>query len=839
MVDRFLANELINLVDGADVERVLVCIDIAISSLEQVGNTEYANMLKNIKARIIPEDIALAMKKWFKLHVRFGRMPVVNILYGAFARARITMDALLDLLMCEINDVSVREILKDFINRMQDGDISFDPSVWEKHQKELGYACIQMHTLANTSTLRYTELAQIRMMHQHTLYDKWIEFMKKVVGDVEHLHRIAIETLMPPTYKNTHVQLQKVIITWLNTAKGWLDDYLIFINRVGPMREYLRLCKHSNEDLATMIEYETCQIDPNMQMIIAISELMPHVDFHIDGWRLLSSIIRMKDQHLAAEIVQYFHSAHKIRLCNLPDDRMCMLDWAKKHNQRIHNHMKHVTDHMHWARIFAVVVQKIDKTVCPCTRLNIVAVACNGGEFQPYDSVTIGGSGCNDSPKWKQVMATAFERLNICEFVFECDVGLVIYKHDFYQALFDYEKKLDDREREKQRLKDERRRQRAEASVDVPTAIESTACAVAVACEPKTHIIEPLKPLETVFTTADRDAAYVRMLMHAIARKRIQFVHRDGEWNTVHNLAMFMYRCRDVLGAQYTDEIACAAYAHQHYDPKLATPYERAMCQRWHAAWKAPREEVIGPSGELVVLSGLTDNNIQPSKNMHAIACDIINEYLFICGLRTWYEDIDDRQPVHEDILHDCMRLSMIRFFNGWSRIDPRAKHLRNVLVHNFPPIDDILALEGQVCKVGHAITCGHVPTHEFTSALSNNKVHPCDNPRILALKALVRMQAYIHACEDKADYVSLASAKWNGIEPHLRIWVHHARAIESCILQIGEHARHCTFGNSTMQAWAQLCTQVRHVACHEQEYSPAHPEFIASMVKGMPHVKK
>jgi hypothetical protein len=122
---------------------------------------------------------------------------------------------------------------------------------------------------------------------------------------------------------------------------------------------------------------------------------------------------------------------------------------------------------------------------------------------------------------------------------------------------------------------------------------------------------------------------------------------------------------------------------------------------------------------------------------------------------------------------------------------------------------------------------------------------HMC---RKLINEVFQRLSSYISLLNSKIELtggsglLNCLNRKWTKIGDELKIWVHHARAIESCILQIGQLSRgHPKFLRKDVQDYVLLCKEVRHIGYHvnsqdaEWNFDPINPSFLADMIKGVP----
>lgn len=397
---------------------------------------------------------------------------------------------------------------------------------------------------------------------------------------------------------------------------------------------------------------------------------------------------------------------------------------------------------------------------------------------------------------------------------------------------------------------------------------------------------------EVKFTDADRDEVYLRM--HEERSKRAlanEAAERESLSNTPIPERMTFERFREkaklVLGDQYSEEIVCVVFAQEYFDPKIASAFEKSKCLSHYRAFKSRhdvREDVVfgEERGRMVELVNPFEAIDAQPKQKRKISVNLLSakhEFLFMRGLWTWRKQLEKTEAVHVHIFEDCLRLSCIRFYNSIFRYhwetkklhledfsgsitvnDLDAGQIRNVLVHNFPsPKEMEMDAEEFLFPLGERVLelCHKNPLPPSTINLEKscffgrevkqwNRDVDGTSCRENIFACLRRIAMYTNMLESKQDLgqssqlLNVLSMDWDLITPALQIWVHPARALESCILQVGEFSRGANkFMSQAVRNYVSLCREVRSVGYHdnnsdeEWNYDPLSPSFLASMIEG------
>lgn len=425
--------------------------------------------------------------------------------------------------------------------------------------------------------------------------------------------------------------------------------------------------------------------------------------------------------------------------------------------------------------------------------------------------------------------------------------------------------------------------------------------------KPKAKVEEA--KFEVKFTDIDRNDVYVKLLEAKFHRlngqiqchniKTIESNSHLGGTPVKLTLKSFKIKAKEGLDFYYTEDIACIAYAQQYFDPKLATAFEKSKCLGHYNEHKTRRNSIDEQMGTTINTSS-SDENLVELVNVYKVPKVIglrrakrptsINlesakhELLFLRGLWSWRSDLLKSEKLQLCIFEDCLRVSSIRFYNSifnyhWERKaaddvnnsmmesvtvdDFEAGRLRNVIVHNFPPVADleieaerrIFSLEARLMQLCHNQKAGPATISLKSSSFHSMKVLQLNSRvdssrcRDKIIELLSRLKTYVKILDSKQQDLSQYSAlltsldqNWESIAPALRIWVYPARAIESCLVQIGELSSGVdSFDDRELSRYVQLCRQVRHISYHDNNsdedwnFDPLSPEFIASMIQGCP----
>lgn len=364
------------------------------------------------------------------------------------------------------------------------------------------------------------------------------------------------------------------------------------------------------------------------------------------------------------------------------------------------------------------------------------------------------------------------------------------------------------------------------------------------------------------------------------------------------SLSEYKYRSLQILGCAYSEELVCRVFAWERYNPKAASAYERSKCGGLYAEFKDrnveevraaavefiddnPREKLVEVVKRPAVMLAkkkdrLISLNLQSAKH----------EFLFMRGLFSWKQQLEKPLPIHDEIFEDCLRLGAVRFYNSlllYAREcangslsdfaekitfdDLDAARLRNVLAHNFLCLEDIRTnVESVIFHLGERIVdvCNGVkialPLISLRSSrLFKLEVRHLDNVsdgswcREGILQRLHRIKSYVEMIQSKqtidkhSEILRALNGNWDKLSEELKIWIHHARAIESCILQIGELSRGANkFLSPAVQKFVVLCREVRHIGYHvnvvsdkeadnpdDWNYDPVSVEFLADLIEG------
>jgi len=240
------------------------------------------------------------------------------------------------------------------------------------------------------------------------------------------------------------------------------------------------------------------------------------------------------------------------------------------------------------------------------------------------------------------------------------------------------------------------------------------------------------------------------------------------------------------------------------------------------------------------------------------------HEFLFLKGVWTWWNGLEKPEAVHHQIFEDCIRLSTVRFYNAmmlYSKEETRpnpistndfdCNHLRNIMAHNFIPIEQLRNhIETTLFSYGeHVLLASKGQGNDIPTL----KLSECDLYKIeiinfgpddatkchdMILDRLARIKTYLKLLTSKQDIhimINSLNLRWSDLSNELKIWIHHAKAIESCLLQIGELARtQPYFVNPNVQNYVKLCREMRHIGYH-WEFDPISPDFLADLIQGLP----
>lgn len=414
---------------------------------------------------------------------------------------------------------------------------------------------------------------------------------------------------------------------------------------------------------------------------------------------------------------------------------------------------------------------------------------------------------------------------------------------------------------------------------------------------------------ETKFTQIARDKIYLKYHQNKCNSlysiySGIRVYHNVDAVRGRLTLNEFKYRALDILGQSYHEDLICLVFAQEYYDPKLASAFEKSKCSAYYSNFKNRQVEevhavaavsfsqdrkdedlveVVNPfkilKASKTVLSKKTERLV--SVNLEAAK----HEFLFLKGLFCWKQELDKPLPIHNDIFEDCLRLGAVRFYNAillYSREvksgglgefvsfisydDSQASQIRNVLAHNFLPIEIIRAdVESLLFRLGERVVdiCSGLKISPAvislaTSALFKIEIKVFDRAvdgtfcRLAIKDKLVTMQSYVLLIQSKqtldknSELLKVLNADWENLSTELKIWIHHARAIESCILQIGELSRASNkFLSPNIQKYLLLCREVRHIGYHvnvcnegnrpdEWNFDPIVPDFLADLIEGI-----
>lgn len=261
------------------------------------------------------------------------------------------------------------------------------------------------------------------------------------------------------------------------------------------------------------------------------------------------------------------------------------------------------------------------------------------------------------------------------------------------------------------------------------------------------------------------------------------------------------------------------------------------------------------------------------------------HEFLFLKGLYQWKAELDKPLPIHDEIFEDCLRLGAVRFYNSvllYSREvkggllgdfaekisydDSQASRLRNVLAHNFVSLSEIKSdVEKLLFQLGERVVdiCNRVKVPLTAVQLAISPLYKmkvrvfdpivdgsfCRNGIMDRLKRMKNYDALVRSkqsLDKNSEILKSLNCDWESLSIDLKIWIHHARAIESCILQIGELSKGSNkFLSKTIQDYILLCREVRHVGYHvnvvldndgdndEWNFDPIAPNFLADIIEG------
>lgn len=383
------------------------------------------------------------------------------------------------------------------------------------------------------------------------------------------------------------------------------------------------------------------------------------------------------------------------------------------------------------------------------------------------------------------------------------------------------------------------------------------------------------------FTEIERNAMYLRIQMEKCSRLhdactiRCVFSELPPVRVTISEFKLHVSR---MLGSLYTDELAHYFFTLHHYDPKTAIPAERSICSSIHSEFKGRNESK--PVHTLEELEEVELVELRPRKfsdekkvtlpdSIHLKAA--VHEFLFLKGVFSWHQSLSWPMDIHMSILNDCMRLCATRFYNAMmlynreggesiSINDAECRHLRNIMVHNhdiphlrehvekilFPYGEKILSYMKEGKIQGGLIILRDCSLYSL--AVQDDISIPGHVCRSAITKLLERANAYLTLLGTKVAFdgssalLNCLNRDWYNIADDLKIWVHHARAIESCILQVGQLSRAGPkFLRKDIQEYVSLCREVRHVGHHQNledgdwNFDPVNPSFLADMIKGMP----
>jgi hypothetical protein len=339
--------------------------------------------------------------------------------------------------------------------------------------------------------------------------------------------------------------------------------------------------------------------------------------------------------------------------------------------------------------------------------------------------------------------------------------------------------------------------------------------------------------IATKFTETDRDAVYIRIQMERCLRLYTACSLSctfDPPISLRVTIPEFKLHAARMLGAFYTDELAHYFYTLHHYDPKTATPAERSICSSLHSELKSREDDQ--PQNtledleevELVELVELRPRRFSGEKKPRILCGSIhlkaaAHEFLFLKGVFSWHKNLSWPTEIHAEILHDCMRLCVTRFYNAMllynqegneniSINDSECRHLRNIMAHNveipnlrehvektlFPYGEKILVYLKEGKMQGGIIILRDCPLYLMT--VQDDSSLPGYICRNAIIKLLGRANAYVALLGTKvahdggSELINCLNRDWEHITAELKIWIHHARAIESCILQIGQLSR-------------------------------------------------
>ena len=394
---------------------------------------------------------------------------------------------------------------------------------------------------------------------------------------------------------------------------------------------------------------------------------------------------------------------------------------------------------------------------------------------------------------------------------------------------------------------------------------------------PKRNDIDPK------FSTIERDAVYNRL--HVETSKRLHescSIGRQFDEPQIPKLtlAQFKLHAEHVLGSQYSDEIANYFFTMSRYDPKTASPAEKSICGSLCAEFKH-RNDTSGTTvqelpDDTVLIEVRPRRNSNEKTSTRKICVHLkaaAHEFLFLKGVFSWFKSIEKPEEVYEHIFEDCMRLSATRFYNSMllfhregntsvSINDAECGHLRNVLVHNleiprlkehvlsvlFPFGEQVLSLVKGKKSITSVIVLRDCEL--YTTKVQDDSTiegHVCRSHITKLLFKLKTYSAQIAAkidCNASSHLLNSLNRNWNKIGDDLKIWIHHARAIEFCILHIGQLSRsNPKFLNKEVQNYVMLCKEVRHIGYHQNgtdenwNFDPINPSFLADMMRGVPKI--
>lgn len=397
------------------------------------------------------------------------------------------------------------------------------------------------------------------------------------------------------------------------------------------------------------------------------------------------------------------------------------------------------------------------------------------------------------------------------------------------------------------------------------------------------------------FSDADRQLVLLRL--HEERVKRANALYQSKPTIEVVEflpgrltLEQIQDRAAAILGKEYSDEIACIVYAQQYFDPKTASSFEKSKCNSHYQAFRtrnhiddvdhatvlstSPLIELINPlKSKVLCMVKKADRKI--SINLQSAK----HEFLFLKGLWLWRSELLNPEKLHLEIFEDCLRLGATRFYSSifkyyWevkngelgdfaesiTSNDFQAGRLRNLLVHNFFSVEELeVDVETLLFSLGDRVMrlCHHETVAVATISLDRSRFfkqeirqldahHDARYCREAIFNRVSRMGAYIKLLESKqliqkdCELFRALAIDWNQLVPELKIWVHPARAIESCILQIGELAKGVDrFISPKLQKYVLLCREIRHVGYHENNsnqewnYDPLSPELLSCMIEG------